>query len=66
MQTNLTKINGEWAVEVYGAPDEEVFVKAFPSGREHASTWVRKLATGDADMPVFKKKGAKKAKSVKK
>jgi len=62
MQTNLTKIDGEWAVEVIGDPDEEVFVETF-SGREHATNWIRMINTGQAEAPVLKKKGEAKAKS---
>lgn len=71
MQTNLTKKDGEWAVEVIGGPDEENFVKTF-TGREHATNWIRSVALGKTEAPVLKsKKAAKskpkaKAKSVKK
>lgn len=55
MQTNLTKVGGEWAVEVVGGPDEENFVKTF-SGREHAANWIRQVNAGETEAPVLKKK----------
>lgn len=66
MHTNLTKVGGNWAVEVIGGPDEETLVKTF-EGREHASNWIRLMGAGKTAPPVLKKKGAiKKAKSKKK
>jgi hypothetical protein len=60
MLTNLIMKGGKWAVEVRGAPDEEVHIETF-SGREHATNQIRMWATGQSPLPVLKKKGAKMA-----
>ena len=59
MQTNLTMVNGKWAVEVIGGPDEETFVKTF-DGREHATNWIRMGGNGQTEAPVLKQKKVEK------
>jgi hypothetical protein len=59
MQTNLTMVNGKWAVEVIGGPDEEMMVKTF-EGREHATNWIRMVGTGQTEAPVLKQKKVEK------
>tara|TARA_R110000824_G_scaffold258902_4_gene447794 strand:+ start:721 stop:981 length:261 start_codon:yes stop_codon:yes gene_type:complete len=56
MHTNLCKVGGKWAVEVFGGPDEETLVQVF-SGKEHATNQVRMWNSGQSDLPVLKKKG---------